>query len=68
MIGFVILLIVIFVVFWPNVEGFLPCIDCGKKEVKTTINTVNPFVWPFSGTACLNNIRQSNTPDHALLE
>lgn len=61
-----ILIIVILVAFYPIKEGFLPCIDCDKKEITPSV-VQNPFVWPYSGSTCLN-VRQANTPDHPQLE
>lgn len=63
-------------------EPFRSCNDCRTQRLSTAGTPVlNPYVWPKSGTDCINSIYADgsvpygrnvplthlNTPDHALL-
>jgi hypothetical protein len=38
-------------------EGFVGCTYCDSYQIGNDFVTLNPFVWPYSGTSCPDDIR-----------
>lgn len=92
MIALIIVLLLI-VVIWFNrdyidnlinsSEHYLPCNSCDNTKIPSSgVTVLNPFIWPYSATSCLDGmymqkeidklasgdvpLTSSNTPDHVI--
>lgn len=48
---------ILLIIYFARKESFLPCIDCSDNYVpKKGVLVINPFVWPYSGTKCVDDL------------
>ncbi len=54
---FIVVLFLILIAYFASRESFLPCIDCSDNYVpKNGVLVINPYVWPYSGTKCVDDL------------
>jgi hypothetical protein len=54
----ILLLIIIFLIYDDNIERLNGCMSCDSYKITDKDNVIlNSFVWPYSGTSCVNDIR-----------
>ena len=42
---------------YDSIENYSPCMDCdGYKIPRNGISVLNPYVYPYSGTQCVDNL------------
>lgn len=70
------ILIIAIVAYAQLREGFRSCYDCDHRPLnKNGVTVLNPFIWPYSATECVDSLYLENTkvqapkspnvPDHA---
>jgi len=49
---------IIAIYYWyDNIEHYGPCKDCdGYKMPRNGVSVLNPYVWPYSGTQCVDDL------------
>lgn len=80
LIDFVLGAVILILVLWLSgmiqlpYEEYRSCRDCTSVRVSTSV--INPFIWPYSGTGCVDSLyvngnfdpvgKSPSTPDHSL--
>ena len=54
----VVVLVLVIIIWWLwGREGFGVCRDCnGYRMPRDGVPVLNPYIWPYSGTACVDDL------------
>ena len=52
-----IVIAVLVIYYYNHIENYGPCRSCdGYKMPRNGISVLNPYVWPYSGTQCVDDL------------
>lgn len=52
-----VIIIALLIIWFTRYEGYRSCRDCyGLYMPKNGMSVLNPFVWPYSGTQCIDDL------------
>jgi hypothetical protein len=51
-----ILIIILLLIWWFQSEHYRSCRDCEGGVAANGTAVLNPFVWPYSGTGCVDDL------------
>lgn len=65
--GFIaIVVLCVYVIIVPRTERYRSCNDCGGRSIpRFGVSVLNPYVWPYSGGSCVNDMYVINR-DHGI--